>query len=141
MKKQTLTECIILYLLYTKKIPLSRGYWGFCLLEAYKKLQILEAEPRARQTLLRRNILDGPYCLLVKNGFAFVILCERFLEGVRGNTFSREKGSPASFPKNKQQKRSRPYGRLLFCKRCINYLYLRFLAASDFFLRFTLGFS
>ena len=28
-----------------------------------------------------------------------------------------------------------------FVSVCINYLYLRFLAASDFFLRFTLGFS
>jgi len=29
----------------------------------------------------------------------------------------------------------------IFCTNRKNYLYLRFLAASDFFLRFTLGFS
>jgi len=43
-----------------------------------------------------------------------------------------------AFYKNKREKL---FGFSLLLQCAVNYLYLRFLAASDFFLRFTLGFS
>ena len=70
-----------------------------------------------------------------------LFLCERFWEGVQGEQNSFGIGSPCILSQKATKKEPTDMVDSYFVSVCINYLYLRFLAASDFFLRFTLGFS